>query len=229
MLGDRTKEEDFIHILEENLYLMNEYKIQLILDYLREFEKFLQIKAAELRKKIDAWEFSSIEKGDSNIVYFIDDQENFERHFKQFKIESTFLSSYSLFEHYFKSFTELFKDYFDVRLNIDDLSGNNYINKSKRYLEKVCLIDLTSSNDTWNKITSYQKIRNRIVHHNGYFLSNDKNIVDQIAQIEGIEVNRFNKIEFTDKVFVTEFWNTFNIYMKGIIVQTKSKILKSRQ
>jgi len=224
MLKNLTKEEKLIHTLEEDLFLFNEFRIQLIIDYLKEFEKYIKSRSSELEDKINAWQQSEKESHYSGLEYYIDDYRNFETNFKQLKIESTFLSSYALFEHHFKSKTKYYKDHFELKLKVDDLSGNNYISKSKRYIEKVVDIDLSSLNDDWNKIATYQKIRNKIVHHNGYLNENDQNLKNQISQLEGVLISRFNSIEFTDKVFILDFWKIINQYMEGIVHLTKSRL-----
>ena len=134
------------------------------------------------------------------------------------------MSSYSLFEHYFKSFSEIYTEFYDLKIKIDDLSGNNYIDKSKRYLEKVINLDLKSLINIWREITKYQRIRNKIVHNNARFNPNEKETINELSQLNGIDINQFGSINITDKKFIFNFWSLFNDYINGIIKLTEEKI-----
>ncbi|WP_291136540.1 hypothetical protein [Flavobacterium sp. UBA7663] len=219
-----SKEEAFINELEHSLYMINYYKIQVIKDYLKDFDKYLKERTDEIQDKIIDWEKSPKESNYSAIDYYIEDYTNYNSNFKELKLESVFLSSYSLFEHFFKTFALSYKNYYNLKLDIDDLSGNNYINKTKLYLEKVIVLDLSSLNSLWNKITKYQKIRNKIVHSNSRFNKSDKETIKELNKMDGIEINTYGLITMTDKKFILNFWNLFDEYINEIIEITKLKI-----
>lgn len=129
-----------------------------------------------------------------------------------------------MFEYFFKNFTHIFKNYFNLRLEIDDLSGNNYINKSKVYLEKVVGIDLSSLNQLWKEITKYQRIRNKIVHNNGRFNKSESETIRELSKLNGIEINNFGVIIMNDQQFILDFWKLFDDYINGIIAITTLKV-----
>ncbi len=222
-----SKSELFIHNLNESLFLTNEFKIRTIISYLNEFDQYLTEKSLETDIKIKEWQQSEKEKKYSGIDYYFDELINYNSSFKQLKIESTFLSSYSLFEFYFKSFTKLYKDYFELKISVEDLGGSNYINKSKLYLEKVIELNLEKLNSQWNEITKYQKIRNKIVHNNGKMNENDEKLVIQLCRIDGISIEKSGTINITDKIFIISFWDLFNEYIEGIIKLTIDKVKKT--
>ena len=79
-------------------------------------------------------------------------------------------------------------------MRVKDLAGNNYIEKSRRYLEIVAEINLDDTKLEWQKITQIQKLRNCIAH-------NDANIVkDKSIPIEKQELYKTlindNRLEF---------------------------------
>lgn len=220
----KEKEESFINELEYSLFMINRYKIDVIKEYLFAFDKYLKDKTSEIQDKIFEWQNSENELKYSGIDYYLDDYTNYNSNFKKLKLESTFLSSYSLFEHYFKSFTEIYTKYFDLKIVVDDLNGNNYIDKSKRYLEKIINIDLDKLNHKWREITKYQRIRNKIVHNNGRFNPNEKETINELSKMHGIEINGFGLITLTDKEFIVNFWKIFDEYIIAIIELTSEKI-----
>jgi hypothetical protein len=220
----KTKEESFIDSLEHSLFNVNHYRADIIIDYLNAFEKYLIDKTSEIQDKISEWQNSEKEQKYSAVDYYIDDYTNYNSNFKKLKLESTFLSSYSVFEHYFKSFSEIYSEYYNLKIKIDDLSGNNYINKSKQYLEKVINLDLKNLNNIWREITKYQKIRNKIVHNNARFNPSEKETINELSKLNGIDINGFGLINITDKEFIFNFWSLFNDYISGIIKLTEEKI-----
>ncbi|NRR93499.1 hypothetical protein HSX10_18150 [Winogradskyella undariae] len=220
----KTKEESFIDSLEHSLFNVNHYRIDIIIDYLHAFEKYLIDKTSEIQDKISEWQNSEKEQKYSAVDYYIGDYTNYNSNFKKLKLESTFLSSYSVFEHYFKSFSEIYTEYYNLKIKIDDLSGNNYINKSKQYLEKVINLDLKNLNSIWREITKYQRIRNKIVHNNAKFNPSEKETINELSKLNGIDINSFGLINITDKEFIFNFWSLFNDYINGIIKLTEEKI-----
>ena len=216
----KSKDELFIHELEESQFLVNHLRIDVIKDYLNQFDEYLKNKTKEINKNITEWQNSEKEKEYSAIDYYLGDYINYNSNFRKLKIESTFLSSYSLFEHFFKTFTEIYKNHYDLQLSIDDLNGNNYISKSKRYLEKVVNLNLESLNSDWKEITNFQKIRNKIVHNNGRFNPKEKETINELSKMGGIEINVLGLINLTDKEFILNFWKVFDKYISGIIKLT---------
>ena len=220
----KTKEESFINSLEHSLFNVNHYRVDIIIDYLNAFEKYLKDKTSEIQDKISEWQNSEKEQEYSAIDYYLDDYTDYNSNFKKLKLESTFLSSYSVFEHYFKSFTEIYTKYYNLKIKMDDLSGNNYINKSKQYLEKVINLDLKNLNNIWREISKYQRIRNKIVHNNARFNPSEKEIINELSKLNGIDINVLGIINITDKEFIFNFWSLFNDYIGGIIKLTEEKI-----
>ncbi|CAM3053226.1 hypothetical protein [Flavobacterium frigoris] len=223
-IRNQKESEMFIDELNYSLYMIKAYKIDVIKDYLTDFDKYLKEKTTEIQDKIFEWENSEKEHKYSGVEYYIDEYTNYNSNFKKLKLESTFLSSYSLFEHYLKSFIEIYTKYYEMKVVIDDLNGNNYINKSKQYLEKVIDINLEKMNSTWREITKYQRIRNKIVHNNGKLNSSETETIKELSKMKGIEISKLGWITLTDKEFILDFWELFDEYINGIIAITIEKI-----
>ncbi len=221
-----SKSELFVHRLRSHHFHVSEFKVQPIKDYLDQIDEFIEDKSKALDKKIVDWQSSDVEDRYPAIDHFYEDIMNYSENFIQIKLESTLLISYSMFEYFLKDFTNYYKEYYDINISVSDLSGGNYIEKSKKYLEKVVGLDLKSLGLIWNKITFYQKIRNRIVHNNGEFGKSETELLKNInTHIDGIDF-KARKILLSDKIFIFSFWNLFDDYIEGIIDQTLTKISK---
>lgn len=199
------------------------FKTDIIIYYLMEFENYLEQKSTEVENKILEWQNSSKEKEYSAFDYYENDFLNYTVYYKQLKLESVFLSSYASFEHYLKNMTKLYKEYFELKIGVDDLSGRNYILKSKKYLEKVIDLNLTGTEKNWNLITKYQFVRNKIVHNNSNVGEQSADFINQIEQMDGISISD-GKIILTNKDFIISFWKLVDSYTSKIFQVTRNKI-----
>lgn len=79
---------------------------------------------------------------------------------------STLLSLYSFFEFNLRHLCITLDRHKKYSIQLEDLSGQNYIEKSRKYLNLVVNLDLTDLDSAWQAIIKFQKIRNCIVHNN---------------------------------------------------------------
>jgi hypothetical protein len=79
--------------------------------------------------------------------------------------DSSFIFLYSTFESDLKNICMHTQKALKHKLAVTDIAGGNYIEKSKTYLTKVVGIDLGNLNEEWEKIKTYQKIRNYLTHN----------------------------------------------------------------
>lgn len=218
-----TDSEYFINRIKSSLFDENMYKIQPIKDYINQIDEFLETKGKDTEEKILEWQNSDVESKYPATDHYEEDMMNYYVNFKQIKLKSTFLISFSMFEYFLKDFTESYKYYYELELGIEDLSGGNYIERSKTYLRKVIGLDTSSLNQIWEKIKTYQWIRNKIVHNNGELTENDKNRIKEINKLGGVKIEK-NKIILNDKIFIFSFWDLFDQYIEGIIILTINKV-----
>lgn len=54
----------------------------------------------------------------------------------------------------------------DIKLK--DIAGKGIINSAKKYLKKVFYVDFNSVKEEWDELNGLRRIRNAIVHNNGY-------------------------------------------------------------
>ncbi len=218
-----SKEDNFMNGLWMDYQGFTLFKTDIIIDYLKEFENYLENKTQEIESKILEWQKSEKEHEYSGADYYEEDYLNYQIYYRQLKLESVFLSSYASFEHFLKNMTKSYQQYFDLQIGAEDLSGRNYIAKSKKYLEKVIGLNLVGTDSIWNLIIKYQAIRNKIVHNDSRIGLQDKNIASQIAGISGVSINN-NKIILMNKDFIISFWKLFDEYIEKIFTATREKI-----
>lgn len=86
---------------------------------------------------------------------------------------SVIVQAFSFLETELKKFCYNHAKQFSKEYTIDDLRGNNELDKAKKYLKRSANIDLTTNQNQWKYIDNYRKLRNKIVHHNSILFDRD--------------------------------------------------------
>jgi hypothetical protein len=160
-----------------------EMELSDIEDYINEISSELKTKQEKLEK--DYEEASSEVEEDAEFdvhSYFEDDLHRYFKVFPVYTYNPLLLTIYGQFENWLKKLCDLDSRKGFSKVKVADLAGNNYIEKSRRYLTLVAEIDLEDTKLEWQRITEIQKIRNSIAH-------NDANIIrDKSKPIEKQEL-----------------------------------------
>lgn len=160
-----------------------EMELSDIEDYINEISSELKTKQEKLEKDYD--EASSEVEEDTEFdihSYFEDDLRKYFKVFPVYTYNPLLLTIYGQFENWLKKLCDLDSRKGFSKVKVADLAGNNYIEKSRRYLTLVAEINLEDTKSEWQKITEIQKIRNSIAH-------NDANIIrDKSKPIEKQEL-----------------------------------------
>jgi len=141
-----------------------------IKDYINETEKLIQNEQNKVGKFIDN-ELKGLEYEDEArdvIEFYIEDFDKYEKTYKELLMNSTFVTSFSLFEHSFLRLCKYAQKEKESILSVSDINGKGVV-KCKTYIEKGLGIDLSALNSSWQVITDYNKIRNVIVHNASNF------------------------------------------------------------
>lgn len=137
---------------------------------------------------------------------------------------STLLSLYSFFEFNLKHLCITLHRHKQYSIKLDDLSGQNYIEKSKKYLTLVANIDLTDLDSTWQEITKFQQIRNCIVHNNSNIIKQKEQPLKNQPLYQTIKNNTNLKLNedkgtfiISDDQFLLDVTDTIEMYLVTIL------------
>lgn len=161
--------ENFLQVFKK--YTNSE--LDSIRDYIRHSNKSITDAQQEFEKRL-----KTVENGETIIRIEKESLEEYEKIsqiFPNFFRLSTFIGLYSHLENKMTRLCKRIHERKKFRLRVSDLSGENIIEKSRRYLNLVVGINFDDLNSEWVKITDYQKIRNCFVH-NGSNILTDKNV-----------------------------------------------------
>lgn len=146
--------------------------------------------------------------------------------FPSFYRQSTFIGLYSFFETRLYSLCDNLQRIKEYKLKLTDLNGNNYIEKSKKYLKLVVSLELNNEdlNILWTQIKDYQKIRNCLVHNNGYVIKADQQTFVEITRrIHYTELSSC-RIQIIDDRFLLDFIETIEGYLLKLIDKIRKEI-----
>lgn len=137
----------------------------------------------------------------NDIIEFIsDDIHEIENTFIDTFRKSTLVSLYSFLERQMHQLCKRVEKTNGLPIAVTDLKGEGVV-RSKRYLEKMVSVDLSSGdmNTLWSAISDFNKLRNQIVHEEGYVKSTNppssiENIVNNTPDL-GYGWNNQIKIE----------------------------------
>jgi hypothetical protein len=143
---------------------------------------------------------------------------------------STLLTLYSFFEYNLKELCYTLNEHNKYNVTVDDLSGNDYIEKSKKYLKLVANVDVDKYDKDWKSIKEYQQIRNRIVHHNSSIAMKGKEFTQQslyqyITKSNCLKLDLKNgNFNIIDHQYLLNFCNLIEKYIIDIIEEASKKI-----
>lgn len=112
-----------------------------------------------------------------------------------------------------------------INLSPDDLIHKGVI-KSQVYLEKVCSIDFPSGCNDWQQIIKLNRVRNQIVHEQGYIKDKTKNpgkkLFNIVKQTDGLSIERDSLIVIEENYFFEVLMN-----IKTLLDTVYKKMLNS--
>ncbi|WP_458627114.1 DUF6617 family protein [Winogradskyella sp. PC D3.3] len=80
---------------------------------------------------------------------------------------------YSFFEDILKRGCDRYASYKKTDYKVEDLKGNNDIDKVKKFLKQSAKVDFSVLNPEWSFIDNFRQVRNLVVHHKGIIKNND--------------------------------------------------------
>lgn len=198
-----------------------DYELDAIVDYIRHSNKSI----TDVQKQFE--ERLTTQESDQFIINVTaehrDDYSKFNQIFPNFFRMSTFIGQYSYFENKLSRLCEHIHEKKNYRLKASDLSGDNLIERARRYFKLVVDVELDDLNTEWTKITDYQKIRNRLVHNGSNIIAEKDKPVEQqklyriIKKYPLLEVTPYGIIIISSDDFLIDFVNLQKDYLAKLI------------
>ncbi len=198
-------------------------EIGLFEQYLAVMEKFLE---AETQKHTESLK-DLIARGDINYDEETGPDSNYDSHmldllsaFKDQLRKSFFVGVFSFLESELLSECHHRKtQHKDILLSLNDLAGQNSVDKAVTYLTKVLRLDNPSKFPEWNEIQNYKKLRNCIVHAQGRVdqmksESDSRTLKGYIDQKKTLSLTLGEEVRL-DKGFCEEALTTIGVFLRS--------------
>lgn len=127
---------------------------------------------------------------------------------------SSFLTFYFYFEHTLNDFIGAIREYYGYALKVNDLRDNGFT-ACKSYLQKVCLLDLSSLEGRIDYLVFCNKVRNCLVHNGGIVHQNGKLKLDDIKTFKDVSVSTSNEL-ILNRDFCLRFLGQINFFFNEL-------------
>lgn len=178
-------------VLDLQANQLREYADTLESALAREFKAF-EKRVEEQAEKMDA------ETRDSFYEAQTDSAFNLANHFPSMACQTTFIATYSFFEHQLMAIAEHVQVCKGYGIGPHDLREKG-IFAAKKYLTQMCGIAFPSKEPEWQDIRAYNRIRNVLVHELGKLKPGDssKDIRAYIARKPAIQIDNHEQLSLT--------------------------------
>jgi hypothetical protein len=103
--------------------------------------------------------------------------------FDQFIKPDMLINIYNLLDFWLKEICSYHKRKNNLKLEYKDIKGNNELHTYKKYLIEYVGLDLTSAEDSYNRLDELRKLRNIFIHSGGHIPENKE---QEFSKIDGI-------------------------------------------
>lgn len=205
----------------QNYSILLDFELDPIISFFQDSLEMIKQKQVELERKYKDWEKRQKEELGLPDAYEVFENDILEHSkFSSILYNSTFIAVYSRMEMMLFDICGYTQSVENLKINVKDLSGQNYIDKCKKYIKKVLDVDLSNIETLWNTITKYQRIRNSVVHKNGKIAIIDDDLKNFIANTSGIEYDESTTlVSISNNSFVVDFCKVVEKFIHEIITE----------
>ncbi len=212
------------------------FEFHLIEDYMNHMETHFESELKNIEIEYDKFHTS---KEYSKSAY----SEEYLNHIQDSFIDNTFMFNdvyiknyrnaqiiqlYSFLEDILKTGCDRFARYKKTEYKVEDLKGNNDIDKIKTFLKKSAKINFSLLNPEWKFFDNVRQVRNLVVHHKGIIKNNDivNNNDRRFNNIKSFSKNNFalKKLKYSETRFEIAFDNP--TFFKEILVNIEKLLEK---
>ncbi|MAO07561.1 MAG: hypothetical protein CL596_02480 [Alteromonas sp.] len=157
-----------------------QFEFHLIEDYMNHMETHFERELKSIESEYEKFHKSKEDKSEYSEEYlnhvqdsFIDDIFMFNDVYIKNYRNAQIIQLYSFLEDVLKRGCDRFAHYKKTDYKVDDLKGNNDIDKIKKFLKQSAKVDFSLLNPEWKFMDDFRQVRNLIVHHKGLIKNND--------------------------------------------------------
>ena len=207
--------------LLQDFYIFLDFELEPILSFFQNSMEMIKQKQVELESKYKDWEKQQKEELGLPDAYEVFENDILEHSkFSSILYNSTFIAVYSRMEMMLFDICGYTQSVENLKINVKDISGQNYLDKCKKYIKKVLDVDLSNIETLWNIITKYQRIRNSIVHKNGKIVIIDNDLKNFITNTSGIEYDESTTlVSISNNSFIVDFCKVVKKFIHEIITE----------
>lgn len=209
-------------------FVDTEIELWAIGEYLDALEKYLPFMKEQERLKTDAWlKRKSSELDESDIDITLHQLQDIVDHVLPRLFLSPFLVAlWSAYESAIINIASYLQKRDNISLNLQNIQGNNFLKRAKKYFDDVLRFPLYVDNDIWKHLQMLVVLRNSIAHGNGRIdsIKSDKNkekINEWLKQDIGISVFNGNLI-FSEN-FLQESYAIVNNSLKDLLKRIREQ------
>jgi hypothetical protein len=205
-------------------------------DYVTEISSDLKLKQEKLEQDFNKAIEDASDEEQQEIHFFYEDDIN--KYFKTFPVYTynpILLTLYGFFENWLKKLCDFDNRRGFSQVKVSDLAGNNYIEKSRRYLNLIAEIDLNRTETQWQKIIEIQKIRNCIAHNDSNIIRNKSVSVEKQELFKILKDDKRIKLDLKkgdfyiqDKEFILEVITLFKDYLTNVTTELSTRKVVAR-
>jgi hypothetical protein len=175
------------------------------ISHVKRVDSLLETEKVDFEKKLQA-DIDQMNEADAKAYteYMHDEYWELSETLPLIQRKSELISLYTILENGLNQVCHIFQDSIENPVKISDLSAHGIIDKSKKYLEKVALIEFPAgAGSIWEEISLIQQVRNAFVHNKGFVKSGNKDLVSYINK------SRFVVLKPDFKVFINKGFSSY--------------------
>lgn len=214
-----------------------DFEFHLIEEYINHMESHFELELNTIEREFNEFK-DSLEKEEST-----DYSDEYLNHIEDSFIDNAFMfrdvytknfrnaqiiQLYSFLEITLKRGCDRFSLFKKTEYKVDDLKGNNDIDKIKKFLKQSVKVDFSKLNPEWQFIDNFRQVRNLVVHHKSIIKNRDveNNKDKNFNNILNFSKGRFQLKQYTSLSNKHEIIFDNPIFLNEIILNIKNLIQK---
>lgn len=215
-------------ILSESYLQLMKGRIITINRFAETMEQFLKSELGELEKQFER-EAEGLSEAHKQELFDSrsDDINEFSLTYPTILRQTVFVKAYFDFEEMLVKLCKTLQKNNNIKIGFSDLNGNGIV-RAMTYIMKVFNVESPFQSQEWDRIKSYNKIRNIIAHQNGRLSVEDQGRLNseekELDKLQYVKVNDFHAI-ILESPFCFQVLKDIESFFKELITELQNKNL----